>query len=207
MKKDKSKPSIWLFLHRYRSKIALALFFVVLPIILLIAAYVSPLVQSQRVIFDQEITEESVTIRSFDRLEDVEDMTINFSWSSLTLPEEDDDGILFGGRYGFTMSYTLDAPYDISNVRVVISLQPRFTNIRDVSNEERLSSSSDRTIFVNHNVNYPINPLWFVTIEEPTVYIRIMYEKGLAGQLEPITVTEYVRVSLKDELPENVFVN
>lgn len=207
MKKDTSKQSFWIKVHKYRVKIALSLFFIVLPIILLIAAYVSPLVQSQRVAFDQEITEESEFIRSFGNLEDLEDINLSFSWTSLYLPEENEDGTLTGGSYGFTVGYTMDTPIDISSVRIVISLQPRFTNIRDVSSEERLTLNSERQIFVNHNVNYPINPLWFVTIEDPTVYIKVMYEKGLAGELEPITVTEYVLVSLNDLVPEDVFLN
>ena len=204
MKKETTKKSFWKTFHQYRLKIALAAFLVIIPVVLLFAAYISPLVQSTRVSFDQEITEESTFISSFKDLEDVEDVYLGFTWKKLILPSEDENGNLIGGSFVFSVNYNIDESIDISNVRVIVSLQPRFTTFRDVSDEIRLTNYSSRDVYVNHNLVYPLNPLWFVTINEPTVYIKLMYDKGVAGELEPITVTEYIRFSLANIDPLEV---
>ena len=204
MKKETTKKSFWKTFHQYRLKIALAAFLIIIPVVLLFAAYISPLVQSTRVSFDQEITEESTFISSFKDLQDVEDVYLGFTWKKLILPTEDAEGNLVGGSFVFSVNYNIDENIDISNVRVIVSLQPRFTTFRDVSAEIRLTNYSSRDVFVNHNLAYPLNPLWFVTINEPTVYIKLMYDKGVAGELEPITVTEYVKVSLANVDPLEV---
>lgn len=204
MKKETTKKSFWKTFHQYRLKIALAAFIVVIPIVLLFAAYISPLVQSTRVSFDQEITEESTFISSFKDLEDVEDVYLGFTWKELVLPREDTEGNLVGGSFIFSVNYNIDENIDISNVRVIVSLQPRFTTFRDVSAEIRLTSYSSRDVAVSHNLSYPLNPLWFVTINEPTVYIKLMYDKGVSGELEPITETEYIKVSLANVDPLEV---
>lgn len=204
MKKKQEKKSFWKTFHQYRLKIALAAFLIVLPIVLLISAYVSPLVQSTRVSFDQEITEESTYISSFKDIDDLEDITLSFTWNELVIPRASSDGTYEDGEFVFGMSYRLEESIDISNVRVTVSLQPRFTSIRNISREITLSSFSSRDVTVAHNVMYPLNPLWFVTINEPTVYIQLMYEKGLAGELEPVTFTEYIKVSLANIDPLEV---
>jgi len=204
MKKESTKKSFWKTFHQYRLKIALAAFLVVLPVVLLFAAYISPLIQSTRVSFDQEITEESTFITSFKDLNDLEDIYLGFTWKELIIPAKDEEGNLVSGRFIFSVNYNMNESLDISNVRVVISLQPRFTTFRNVSNEVILSSYSSRDVIVTQNINYPLNPLWFVSINEPTVYIRLMYDKGVSGELNPITVTEYIKVSLVDIDPLEV---
>jgi hypothetical protein len=204
-KNKKQTQKFWTLFHQYRTKIALLTFFVVLPITLVLIAYLGPIQDSRSVTFDTDSNNQDIYISNFDSLEDLEDLDLNIKWTTLRNPIYRDDELITTGLYRFNVTYNILNGKNISNVRVQIALKPLYGTEQDNSSLTNVRSTSDGTnIDVTHNVLYPFSPLWFVTIKEPTVYLKIIYRETFAGNIEPIDVILYANYSLKDEFPPNV---
>jgi len=204
IKKD-SSVSFWTLFHKYRNKIALFSFFVIIPLTLILVAYLGPLNESRKVTFDQTISDSSEFITSFKDLDEIKDLEITLNWTELNLPILNDNNELINGSYVFNLSYTVLDNKNISDVTVQIALKSQYGTVQNVSNTFPITSSvNGSNITVSHNVLYPFSPLWFVTINEPVVYLKISYKETFPGISQPVDVIQYASYSLADVLPKKV---
>lgn len=203
-----SKPKLFSLLHKYRTKIALSLFLVLTPLLLIVIGYLSPYLQSTRVTFDFEITEESDYVRNFKSLEELEDLTLYVDWISLTKPTENEDGTLTNGSMEFRITYDVENNKDLNDITVTSVLQPLFSNHRDISQSKVIlpyGITTSNTIFrLNHNILYPYAPMFLVRISDPVLYLKITYNEILSDRVDPVSVTEYVSIRLSELNPSRV---
>jgi hypothetical protein len=200
-----SSISFWSLFHKYRIKIALLSFFVIIPLTLILVAYLGPLNDSKQVTFDQTITGTSEFISSFKNLDDIKDLDITLKWTELNLPILNDKEERINGSYTFNFSYTVLDNKNISGVTIQVALKSLYGNVQNVSNPVSISSSVNGTnITVSHNILYPFSPLWFVTINEPIVYLKITYKETIPGISQPLDVIQYASYSLANVLPKKV---
>ena len=203
-----SKSSFFSLFHQYRTKIALSLFLIITPLLLIVIGYISPYLQSTRVTFDLEIAEESDYIRNFKSLEELEDITLYVEWLTLTKPTENETGELTGGSMSFRITYEIENNKDIKDITVTPVLQPLYTNIRDIAQPRTIfpyGITSSNTVFtITHNVLYPINPIFLVSVSDPVLYLKITYSEVLSDRIDPIQMTEYVSISLSELNPNQV---
>jgi hypothetical protein len=199
-----TKVQLLSWLHKYRIKLALSLFLIVTPVFSIAIGYITPYRQSTRVSFDPEITDESVFIRNFKSLDELEDITLYFSWITLMEPIENQDGTLSGGSMTFRIQYEIENNKDINNLFVTPVLQPLYTNIRDVGQQKVILPFGDTDFTIPHNLLYPFNPLFLVQLNDPILYLKITYKEILNDKIDPVTVTEYIRIPLDAFNPTNV---
>ena len=203
-----SRSSFFSLFHQYRTKIALSLFLVITPILLIVIGYLSPYLQSTRVTFDLEITEESQYIRNFKSLDELEDITLYVEWLTLTKPTENETGELTGGSMSFRITYEVDNNKDINDINVTPVLQPLYANVRDIAQPRNIlpyGITSSNTVFtITHNVLYPINPIFLVSVSDPVLYLKVTYNEVLSDRIDPIQMTEYVSISLSELNPNQV---
>lgn len=197
----KRKKSTLSWIHRNRVRIGIWLFLVILPISLVVTAYVGSYTSNKSVYFDAEITEESEKISDFINPDELKGLSINIEWDALKKPSLGDDDELFGGYYRFIISYTPDQNFNIENVKITPVLKTDWKNYRSIG-VQRYLSTNNITFSIDFNYDLPESPLLFVTIEEPILYLKVEYTYVSAGQT--VTEIEYVKYSLKDTNPNVV---
>jgi hypothetical protein len=207
MKTKKQTKPFLIWVHKHRLKIGLLTFFILVPIALVMTAYIGTYVGSQKFYFTTENTEETEFISDFVHVDEVNDFELEIEWASLRLPIENEDGVLENGRYGFTIVYKQKPNYIVNNVRITPLLQTDWARMRSLGNaisltENNPGSNPDGNVFINFNYTLPTRPLWFVTVDEPTLYLMITYTRVLAGN--PVEQVVYVEYSLDGLDPKNV---
>jgi len=201
----KNTKNFWTFFHTYRTKIALIAFVVVIPLTLVLTAYLGPLSKSRSVTFDRNITEQSEYISDFKNLDDLDDLNLILQWTTYRRPVDDGNGNFVNGSYTFNIRYETLNNKNISNVRVQLVLKPVYGDTQDTNNPVAITAGNTGSNFtVSHSIVYPFTPLWLVQINEPTVYIKITYTETFTGSIAPIEVTEYAFYSLSGIDPTNV---
>ena len=203
-----TKSNLLSLFHKYRTKIALSLFLVLTPLLLIVIGYLSPYLQSTRVTFDLEVTEESVYVRNFKSLDELDDITLYVDWLILTKPTVNEDGSLSNGSMEFRITYEVENNKDIKYVTVTPVIQPLFSSSRDIAQPRVIlpfgNTTSDTIFTINHNLLYPHNPMFLVTVSDPILYLRITYNEVLSDRIDPVSVTEYVSIRLSELYPEHV---
>ena len=203
-----SKPNLLSLFHKYRTKIALSLFLVLTPLLLIVIGYVSPYLQSTRVTFDFEVTEESVYVRNFKSLDDLEDIKLYVDWLKLTKPTENEDGSLSNGSMEFRITYEIENNKDINDITVTPVIQPLFSSNRDIAQPRIIlpfGLTTSNTVFtLTHNVSYPYRPMFLVSITDPILYLKVTYNEVLSDRVDPVVVTEYISIPLNDLDPDRV---
>jgi hypothetical protein len=198
---NKKKKSTLSWIHKNRIKIGIWLFLIVLPISLIITAYVGSYTSNNSVYFDAEITEESEEISDFIAADELMAIKLNIEWDALRKPSEGDQGQLTGGYYRFKISYTSEPNFEIENVKITPVLRTDWKNYSSIG-IERFITETDMSISIDFNFDLPHSPLLFITIEEPILYLKVEYSFQSAGQT--MTEIEYVKYSLKDLNPNTV---
>jgi hypothetical protein len=201
-KQNKSKKKrIFSWIHKNRIKLGIWLFLIILPITLLITAYVGSYITNKSVYFDSEITEESVKVKDFMDADELKGISLNIEWDAFKKPTENAEGELVDGYYRFSMSYTRNSNYDIGSVKITPVLQTDWKSYRSVGIQRNLSTN-DASFSIDFNYELPKSPLLFVTIEDPNLYLKVEYTYTVVGQ--DVTEIEYVKFSLKDLNPNIV---
>lgn len=195
------KLSVWQKIHRHRIKIALLLFVILLPIAFVSIVYIGSYNANRKVHFDEVETDQSVFIKSFVSPDEIDALTLDIDWSELKHPTLDQENNLTGGYYTFKLFYTAKANYQVTQVKVTLVLQTPWTDIRSMVNEQAIQTTQ-RAITVPFNEILPVRPLWFVTVTDPNLYIRVTYTMNVAGT--PIEKTAYVMFPLKPINPDRV---
>jgi hypothetical protein len=142
-----TKAQLLSWLHKYRTKLALSLFLIVTPLLLIAIGYITPYRQSTRVSFDTVLTEESVYIRNFKSLDELEDITIYFTWLALVEPIQNEDGDLNGGSMSFRIKYEIENNKDINDITVTPVLQPLYSNIRSIDSMKSIFTFKDTDFY------------------------------------------------------------
>jgi hypothetical protein len=204
MKKTTKPLTLSQKLLKYRTKLFFLLFFIIIPLIFISFSYISAYTTSRKVSFDADITDQSIFVNDFKTIDQVSPLKLNLDWYLLDLPSENTDGSLTDGQMVFRTSYEIDEGYDIRNVRVTLVLQPLFSDVRNISSETAIYNFTTRDISVEHSINYPHSPIWLINVNEPVLYIKLEYAQYYVQTIDPITVTEYIRVPLSDQNPQNV---
>jgi hypothetical protein len=195
MPKQQTRASFWMRLHKNRLKIVTITFLIIAPIILVTALYIGSYVGSGRVHFDETKTEDTEMVSEFLALDGLTPFTLSIEWLELKLPTENADGALEGGYYRFSVAYDLKETYNISNVSVTPVLQTRWANIRSLGRNTQIAEVG-RVVDVPFNHVMPATPLPFVTVDEPTLYLKVQYTQTSVGGTS-IEHTEYVVFSLE----------
>ena len=107
------KKSLLIWIDKNRVKIGIWLFLIILPISLVVTAYVGSYTSNKSVYFDQEITEESEKIKDFISPDELTAITLEIEWDALKKPVEDAEGTLVEGYYRFNVKYTTNENFDI----------------------------------------------------------------------------------------------
>ena len=192
------------WIDKNRVKIGIWLFLIILPISLVITAYVGSYTSNRSLYFDQEITEESEKINNFVAIDELKAITLDVEWDALKKPVEDAEGALVGGYYRFNIKYSANENYSLENVKITPVLKTDWKNYRSVG-IERYISTSFISFAVDFNYELPISPLLFVRIEDPNLFLKVEYTYISAGQ--NVTEIEYVKFPLDDLNPKIVVPN
>lgn len=198
------KKRILSWIHKNRVKLGIWLFLIILPITLVITAYVGSYTTNKIVYFDSEITEESVMVKKFIKADELKGISLNIEWDAFTKPTESEDDTLTGGSYRFIISYSPESSYDVGSVKITPVLQTDWKDYRSVGAQRSLSTN-DISFPIAFNFDLPTSPLLFVTIQDPNLYLKVEYTYSVVGQ--DVTEIEYVKFSLKDLNPNIVIPN
>lgn len=204
IKRSKSKK-ILLWIHLNRIKIVMFSFFVVLPIVFVTTLYISTYTTYKKVHFDSEVTGETKYIKEFIEMDAIKEFDFIFAWTELRNPKLSTiSNELEGGYYRFQMHYTPVSGYQISNLKVTPVLQTMWSDMRSISAPVTLLTTP-KNVLVNFNYELPDSPLWFVTVTDPMLYLKLEYTYTTAST--PISKTVYVRIDLSDLTPNKVIPN
>ena len=188
-------------IHKNRIKIAFLLFITVIPITLILTVYIGAYANNKKVYFDPTVTEETEYINKFVSPDGLDAIKVNISWYELSYPKPNDSGELVGGEYKFDMSYEAKENYEILNVSMVPVLQTNWTNLRSSIPSTPLLTTNKR-VGIAFNYELPVNPLWFVEVTEPNLYVKVTYTFISAGN--QVTKTGYIQFSLRNLNPTRV---
>jgi len=214
------KKSFWSWIHRYRLKIVLLSFIIVVPIALILTIYIGSFANNSKVHFDQTETAETVYIKDFIRInpekldvgddfyyiiDQIDEVKIYLRWDQLILPVKNSEtGNLENGAYKFKAYYTQNSGFVVSSFNVTPVLQTGWTDIRSIGSQVSIQNSIPANANININFNYrmPVTPLLFVKIESPILYLKVNYAVQVSGQ--PTAKTVYLQFDLDQINPRSV---
>ena len=206
VKKD-VKLNFWLWLHQNRIKVVVLSFLIIVPIALILTAYIGAYTNNQKVHFDAEVSNTTVYIKDFTDIDEIDAFELSIVWQELKNPVEtevDGETILTGGFYKFNMFYTPKANYTVNSVNVTAVLKTPWTDVRYIAATAPLSTTV-RSVQVNFNHELPLRPLWFVEVSDPILYLKLEYTFMAAGN--PLVKTVYIEFPLEDLNPNVVVPN
>ena len=205
--KHDSKKSFWIWLHQNRIKVAVLAFLVIVPITLVLTAYIGAYTNNQKVHFDAEVTDSTVYIKEFTDIDDIDAFDLSIVWQELKNPVETEvegETVLAGGFYKFNIFYTPKTNYTVNSVNATAVLKTPWTDVRSMAAPVSISTTV-RSIQVDFNYDLPLRPLWFVEVTDPVLYLKLDYTFMAAGN--PLTKTVYIEFPLQDINPNVVIPN
>jgi hypothetical protein len=202
----KSKFGKWLL--KYRLKIILFSFVVVIPVVFVVALYVGDYLRHSSVDFEGKVisnfktsymTEETSTNHQIINLE-TNEVIVQIKLIDYLIPEYYDDT---NGHYTFKVKYEVKSGSHIHAMSAKFILQTDWINARSNVTNIPMSETfgTNRRISFNHVL--PQAPLWFIDVKAPYLYVELEYHIDLAlGQEE--TVVHYFKTYLGNITPTNV---
>jgi len=200
-KQAKPQMTFWKWLHAHRTKVVLLTFLIVVPIALIFTAYYGAYSSNKRVHFDQSVSGNTEYVTEFVKPDEIDELTLHVTWTALRSPDLNDEDELEGGYYDFNIYYTVNQNFVISNVRVIPVLQTPWADMRSIGGESTLTQSV-RQVRVAFNFELPVKPLWFVTVDEANLYLKVSYTVQL--QSYNVEKVAYVIYELGDISPKPV---
>lgn len=183
----KSKQSFGSLLLTYRKIIILSLFFVLLPIVIVIGVYSGTKANGEKIKMKADATT-TISSNKFDSIEDFDDFNLTFEYVKLAKivdPENSEKTI--GNSYTFKVSYTKNIQ-DVSKVSISSVLVGPWSTYQVIKEPINLSEGSQQNLVVEFKKVTPYSPLLFVTVEHPIMYLEVKYT--IAG-LEHINYLKY----------------
>lgn len=216
------KPSFWKWIHTYRLKIVAAAFIIIVPIALILSIYIGSFVNNRKIHFDQELTEETVMINDYIKvnpknldvtdedyyqIESIDAFDLFIKWEEINKPSSNPTtGELEGGNYKFKVYYQAKDGYILNSVNVIPLLQTDWTDIRSLGNSLLLGTVPPTSAFLSVPFNFklPVRPLLFVTVDTPNLYLKITFNQSVDGQASE-SKTVYVLYDLDQINPKAVY--
>ncbi len=182
----KNKRSLGSMISKYRKIIFLTLFFVLLPVILVIGIYSGTKANGEKIRF----SEEGAVVKA-SKIEDVSgfnefNLTIKYTEIAPLYDTEDKDKKI-GNKYTFTITYNKNL-HDISNVSVTGVLVAPWNTYQELKTPQNLTEGRSHSMVFDFKKETPYSPLWFVNVDYPILYLEVKYT--LAG-LEQVRHLKY----------------
>lgn len=197
--KNNTNQTFWQWLFKYRAKIGLLTFLIAIPLSLILITYLGPYISNKSVHFDEEKTDVQ---RSFQAIDELEELEIVIDWTRLYHTKYDEDGVIStNGSYTFSMNYETKGAYDISSVSITPVLHTDWFPYYSVGTTTSLYTSK-KSVTLIWNEEFPMHKLLFVTVNEPNLYLKVEYAYVTLDQT--INKTAYVMYSLDGINPETV---
>ena len=173
MKSDKNKKlTFWQKIHKYRAKIGLLAFIIIIPISLILIAYLGPYFSNKSVHFDEDYEDVQ---RHFVGLDDLDEMLLTIEWTNLVKPQFDENGeVTTDGYYRFSLTYEEKDNYDISAVSITPVLHPEWFPIYSIGSTRAMYNTT-LNFQVTFNEVMPLHKLLFINVEQPNLYLKIEY--------------------------------
>ncbi len=202
IEKIKPKTSFWAWLHLNRLKIVIIAFLVLVPLSLIFTAYIGSYTANRVVNFDTEITADTVYVKHFLEYDDIDAFSLNIVWTDLKHPHLDaNSNELVGGYYIFDIYYEPNESFVVKSVTITPVLQTDWKDLKSIGASTNLLIIPT-AVLVRFNYNLPVNPLLFVQVNEPHLYLKVDYVLSTSGT--DVSFTKYVEYSLRDINPLNV---
>jgi hypothetical protein len=200
--KIKKKQTFWTWLHQNRIRAFLWAFLIIIPVSLVLIAYVGSYTHNKKVHFDQTETPETEYIKDFMSVDEISSLNLFIEWDQLRNPDYDSTNEQFyNGYYRFNVWYQPKLNYQINSVKIIPVLQTDWINLRSIG-LERLIYPMNQGIHVDFNYELPRTPLLFVSVKEPNLYLKIIINMTFAGTTSEQTV--YVKYDLSNVNPNLV---
>lgn len=198
-----SKFGRWLL--KYRLKLILFAFIVIIPVTFVIALYLGDYLKYKNVDFDGNnvsqfqstfITTEDESNHEIINLE-TDELLIQIKLMDMLVPEYYDDT---NGHYTFKARQEVKSGKHIQELTVKFVVQAEWINAKSAVTTIPLTNTfgTDRKISFNHIL--PQSPLWFVNVDAPYLYVEVVYHIELALDQEE-TVTHYFKTYVGDLTP------
>lgn len=201
-----SKFGKWLL--KYRLKIILFSFVILVPILFVIALYVGDYLRYKNVEFNDNvvskfqtsyITLEDETYHQIINLETDEVLIQIKLIDYMTLEYYDDTN----GHYTFKVRHEVKSNAHIHDIKVNFVIQTNWVNAKSDVIPVPLSTTFGTNRRIAYNYVLPQSPLWFVTVTDPFLYVEVSYHKEYAMDHEE-TVHHYFKTYLGDITPTTV---
>jgi hypothetical protein len=195
---NKKSKIVWFHTHRLRILIVAAA--TVIPLTLILLAYVGTYFTYNKVVFDDESTD---FVRSFESMDDLDQINLDFVWSTLKYPSFDEDGEIDStGYYQFKFSYNAKSTYSVDSVSVTPVLQTNWIDYRSLGSMVTLTEDNSTNMLITYNYELPERRLIFINVESPMLYLKVdvVYTSASA----PLENTQYIKINLDDYNPNTV---
>jgi len=203
--KKEVKKGFLAWLHTNRLSVVVMSFVILAPLTLVVLSYVGSYTANSKVHFDIEATAETVYIKKFKDIDEIQGFEIFVEWEELKNAFQQEGSELWvGGYYRFNIYYEANPNYTINSVYITPLLQTDWTDMRTVGNKTQITVF-EQLIPIDFNYHLPVKPLPFVTVNEPNLYMKVEYSVNYGGNL--ITKVEYVKYSIKGLNPQLVIVD
>lgn len=168
----KNKQSLGSKIMQYRKIILLALFFIILPVFLVIGIYSGTKANGEKVRFSEEKVLKS---KKFDDISNFNEFHLTLTYTEIsTLFDAENTDEKIGNTYTFTILYE-EYLHHIENVTVTAVLVAPWSTYQEVKAPLVLTEGRTHTISVDFKKEVPYKPLWFVEIEHPILYLEVSY--------------------------------
>lgn len=179
------------FIMLYRKIILLALFFVILPIVIVIGVYSGTKANGQKVQFTEE--SEYMSTKKFIKLEDFTDFDLDVHYYSredlYNVVEDEADKKQIGHTYTFRFTYkNIDDAPSVEGVSVTPTMVGPWSTYSLMSPNVALNEGTARSVPFKFEKITPYSPLLFVNVTHPMLYLELKFK--IAG-LEQIRYVSY----------------
>jgi hypothetical protein len=203
--KIETKKGFWTWLHKNRLTVVVMSFIILAPLTLIAVSYIGSYTSNRIAFFDIEETAESVFIKKFKDIDEIQGFEIFVEWAELKNAYQPEDAELWiGGYYTFDIWYEANQNYTINSIYITPLLQTDWTDMRTVGGRVPITENR-KNIEIDFNYHLPVRPLPFVSVSEPNLYLKVEYNVSYGGTV--INKVDYVKYSLKGLNPQLVIVD
>ncbi|HHT82356.1 MAG TPA: hypothetical protein GX003_02825 [Acholeplasmataceae bacterium] len=170
----KNKKSFGTFIIEYRKIIVLSLFFIILPIAIIVGVYSGTKVNGEKVKFAAEA--EVVSTKKFMNVTEFSQFQLNVEYTRLADYYDPEDATKkLGNSYTFTIKYE-KTNQEVSDVVVTTSLVAPWSTYQEFKAPLNLTESRVQTFVFEFKKMVPYKPLWFVEVKNPILYMELKYK-------------------------------
>lgn len=179
VKKNKLKFSEWIM--TYRKLIFVVLFFILLPLIVIIGLYSGTKANGKKVYFSED-SKEYIKTSKFIDIENFDAFNLTIDYKEVQtlydMPEEEDgEEFESGKKYTFVITYD-DNLHNVSNVSITPVLVGPWSSYQARLASLNLSKGTDRSVAIDFKKVTPYKPLLFVRVVNPMLYLEVKYSNA-----------------------------